>query len=178
MLPWAGFIGGFFPLIFMVGILGGEEPIDHYQKSLIRTGRPMQPTLERAMQIHIAEEARHISFAHEFLRFHLPHNNRLTRWVMSIIFPLVMAWLCDEIMRPAFSLFDGTGMPREVYNESLKRGERHDEVVSYYFGEMRLLCEQTGLMTRAGKRTWKRLGIYGASSRYRSEPDRTAELFA
>ncbi|MBO0768917.1 MAG: diiron oxygenase, partial [Solirubrobacterales bacterium] len=83
-----------------------------------------------------------------------------------------------EIMRPSFKLFKGTGLPKEVYNEALFRGEKHDQIVSYYFGEMRKLCEETGLMTRLGKWMWKKCGIYGVPSRYRSEPDRTAEFFA
>jgi hypothetical protein len=178
MMPIVGWLGGYFPLILMVGILGGEEPIDHYQKSLIRTGRPMQPTLERAVQIHIAEEARHISFAHEFLRFHLPRQGWFTRRLMAVIFPIIMAWLCDEIMRPSFSLYADLGMPREVYSEALRRGAKHDEITASYFGDMRALCEQTGLMTRAGRWMWKRLGIYGEPSRFRGEPDRTARLFA
>jgi hypothetical protein len=33
-------------------------------------------------------------------------------------------------------------------------------------------------MTRAGRWMWKKLGIYGAPSRFRGEPDRTAQLFA
>ncbi len=178
LMPLAGFLGGYNPLVLMVGILGGEEPIDHYQKSLIRTGRPMQPTLGRVMQIHIAEEARHISFADAFLRFHLPHQSRVTQRLLAVLFPVIMAWLCDEIMRPSYKLYADLGMPRQVYNEALKRGLKHDEIAAYYFGDMRRLCEETGLMTRAGRWMWKRLGIYGNPSRFRGEPDRTAQLFA
>ena len=55
------------PFIFFVGVLGGEEPIDHVQKVMLRSGAPMHPLLERISQIHVAEEARHIGFAHQFL---------------------------------------------------------------------------------------------------------------
>jgi hypothetical protein len=95
-----------------------------------------------------------------------------------VIFPITMAWLCDEIMRPSYKLYADLGMPREVYNEALKRGAKHDEITAYYFADMRRLCEETGLMTRAGRWMWKKLGIYGAPSRFRGEPDRTAQLFA
>jgi hypothetical protein len=178
LMPLVSLLGGYTPLVLMVGILGGEEPIDHYQKSLIRSGRPMQPTLQRTMQIHIAEEARHISFADAFLRFHLPRQSRFTRRLLGVLFPAIMAWLCDEIMRPSPQLFAGLGMPREVYDEVMRRGPKHDEITSYYFADMRRLCEETGLMTPAGRRMWKRLGIYGDPSRFRGEPDRTAQLFA
>ncbi len=178
LMPLAAFFGGYTPLVFMIGILGGEEPIDHYQKSLMRTGRPMQPTMQRVMQIHIAEEARHISFADAFLRFHLPRQSRVTQALLAVAFPVIMAWLCDEIMRPPYKLYADLGMPRAVYNEALKRGTKRDEITAFYFADMRRLCEETGLMTRAGRRMWKRLGIYGDPSRFRGEPDRTAQLFA
>ena len=178
LMPLVGFLGGYTPLVFMVGILGGEEPIDHYQKSLMRSGRPMQPTLQRAMQIHIAEEARHISFADAFLRFHLPRRARWERGLLAVLFPMIMAWLCDEIMRPGYDLFADLGMPRAVYDEALKRGATHDAITASYFADMRRLCQETGLMTRAGRRMWRCLGIAGAPSRFRGEPDRTAELLA
>ncbi len=47
-----------------------------------------------------------------------------------------------------------------------------------YFGDMRALAEETGLMNRTSRALWKRLGIDGAPSRYRGEPDRRAELLA
>jgi len=53
------------PIVFFMGVLSGEEPIDHLQKAILREGEAMHPLLQRIMQIHIAEEARHISFAHE-----------------------------------------------------------------------------------------------------------------
>ncbi|HET9074887.1 MAG TPA: diiron oxygenase, partial [Solirubrobacteraceae bacterium] len=172
LVPFLGYAGGFMPLAFMIGILGGEEPIDHYQKALIRSGNEMPPLMARAMQIHIAEEARHISFADAFLRFHLPRQSRPTREFLAVLFPVLMAFLCDAITRPSYSLFAGTGLPREVYREALVRGSEHDKITAGYFNDMRKLCEETGLMTGAGKRMWKRLGIYGEPSRYRGEPDR------
>ena len=42
---------------------------------------------------------------------------------------------------------------------------------------MRALAEETGLMNRTSRRLWKRLGIAGEPSRYRGEPERTAELY-
>ncbi len=66
--PYIGLVGQYSPTAFMAGILAGEEPIDHFQKGLIREGANIPPAVLRTMQIHIAEEARHISWAHEFLK--------------------------------------------------------------------------------------------------------------
>ena len=75
--PLLGFAGGYLPVILMIGILAGEEPIDHYQKSILREGADLPPAVLRAMEIHIAEEARHISFADEFLRLRIPRLSRV-----------------------------------------------------------------------------------------------------
>ena len=56
--PFIGVAGGYAYIILFMGILGGEEPIDHYQKAVIRQGDVMPPAVLRCMQIHIAEEAR------------------------------------------------------------------------------------------------------------------------
>ena len=48
--------------------LAGEEPIDHIQKDFLRTRATLHPTMSAVMQLHVAEEARHISFAHHLIR--------------------------------------------------------------------------------------------------------------
>ena len=58
------------PYGFFIGVLAGEEPIDHVQKSVLRTdGGPTGITRcsGGSWQIHVAEEARHIGFAHAYL---------------------------------------------------------------------------------------------------------------
>ena len=72
MLKWIQpvipLVAGPLPIPFWFGILAGEEPIDHTQKNVLREGKTLHPIMERVMAIHVAEEARHISFAHEYLR--------------------------------------------------------------------------------------------------------------
>lgn len=64
------------PIPFFFGVLAGEEPIDHTQKSVLREGRKLHPIMERVMAIHVAEEARHISFAHQYLHKRVPRLRR------------------------------------------------------------------------------------------------------
>ncbi len=76
MLKWIQpaipLVAGPLPIPFWFGILAGEEPIDHTQKNVLREGKTLHPIMERVMAIHVAEEARHISFAHEYLRKRVP----------------------------------------------------------------------------------------------------------
>lgn len=174
--PAIAFAGGFLPLLLMIGILGGEEPIDHYQKAILRQGDDMPPAVRRVMEIHIAEEARHISFAAEFLRLRIPRVSRVERACASLAFPVIMRWLAGEIMTSPRELQRRFGIPDEVFREAFWRSPKSRSIMASYFGDMRALATETGLMNPVSRRLWRWLGIAGEASRYRGEPDRTAQL--
>ncbi|WP_405493934.1 diiron oxygenase [Nocardia sp. NBC_00511] len=170
--PFIGVAGGYAWAILFIGILGGEEPIDHYQKAIIRNGANLPPAVVRCMEIHIAEEARHISFANEFLMEHVPGMNVLYRNVCGIAFPLAMRWLAGEIMAPPPEFARRFDIPDAVIKEAFWRSPTAAKTLSGYFGDMRSLAGDLGLMNPVTKRLWKLLRIDGDQSRYRSEPDR------
>lgn len=169
--PWIGLAGGYAHIILFIGIFGGEEPIDHYQKALLRQGDDIPPLVSRAMAIHIAEEARHISFAGEFLQQRLARMSRLNRAICALAFPLAMRWLATEIMKPHPMIVERFAIPDEVVREAFWDSPQARQVLAGYFGDMRTLADSAGLYTRA-RFLWRRLGIDGPLSRYRSEPDR------
>ena len=68
---WCGWRASF-PELFFLFVLGGEDPIDHVQREHLRTGQYAHPLLRRISQVHITEEARHLSFARAYLRQHVP----------------------------------------------------------------------------------------------------------
>lgn len=171
--PFIGLVGGRYPIIFVIGILGGEEPIDHFQKALIREGANMPPAVLRTMQIHIAEEARHISFANEFLKVHIPRMTRRQRAIISVLFPIAMRWLAGQIMAPGKSFAAQFEIPREVMREAFWRGPASRRILAGYFGEMRTLSDELGLTNRVSRLTWRVLRIDGPRARFRGEPDRT-----
>ena len=59
------------PATFFVIVLGGEDPADHIQREELRRGTP-HPLVEQIIRIHVTEEARHISFARNYLRQAVP----------------------------------------------------------------------------------------------------------
>ncbi|ORA80096.1 hypothetical protein BST28_10180 [Mycolicibacter kumamotonensis] len=170
--PYIGLVGGRYPIIFVIGILAGEEPIDHFQKALIREGAGLPPAVLRTMQIHIAEEARHISFANEFLKVHVPTMTPRRRRIISVLFPLAMRWLAGEIMAPPKSFAEQFGIPPEVMRAAFWRGPASRRILAGYFGEMRALSDELGLNNRASRLAWRLLRIDGPRARYRGEPDR------
>lgn len=115
--PLVPLVAGPLPVAFFIGVLAGEEPIDHTQKNVLREGKSLHPIMERVMSIHVAEEARHISFAHEYLRKRLPRLTRMQRFWISLYFPLTMRSLCNAIVVPPKAFWEEFDIPREVKKE-------------------------------------------------------------
>jgi hypothetical protein len=158
------------PFGFFYGVLAGEEPIDHVQKSVLRGGEQMHPLLRRIMQIHVAEEARHIGFAHQYLEHRAPRLKRHERALLSLTVPLVMRWLCNEILVPSKQAQRDMGIPPAVAKEVWFDSPESQKFLRDLFGDVRMLAERTGMMNTASRRVWRAMGIDGRSSRYRSEP--------
>ncbi|MFE3323061.1 diiron oxygenase [Nocardia sp. NPDC059195] len=162
----------YFPELFFTMILGGEEPIDHLQKSLLRAGVDLHPMVQRVMQIHVAEEARHISFAHEYLRRNVPGMNPIAKSVLSVAFPIAMRLMLDMIMTPPKEFVEKFDIPAEVMRDAYWSSEESQITMRNIFGDVRALATNSGLMNPVAKRTWRLLGIDGPVTRYRSEPAR------
>ncbi|UAL31261.1 diiron oxygenase [Nocardioides rotundus] len=157
------------PFGFFVGVLAGEEPIDHMQKSVLRAGELTHPLLRRIMQIHIAEEARHIGFAHQYLEHNAPRLGRIERFILSLLTPVIMRWLCDEIMKPSARAQRDMGIPDDVFKEIFWESPHSRKVLRDLFADVRMLCQNTGLMNFFSRRVWKAMKIDGRPSRFRSE---------
>ncbi|WP_405133177.1 diiron oxygenase [Nocardia sp. NBC_01388] len=171
-------LASIFPNLFFMAVLSGEEPIDHIQKSILRAGEQVHPIMRGVMAIHIAEEARHISFAHEFLEHHVPQTNPLEKLVLSVAFPIVM-WIGGRaIIIPPRAFFREFGIPAQVRKEVFFGSPDSKETFAGYFGDVRALAKRIGLMNPVSKTVWKVLGIGGSTTRYRSEPARAGHTRA
>ncbi|UGT41402.1 diiron oxygenase [Nocardia yamanashiensis] len=171
-------LAALFPNLFFTAVLSGEEPIDHIQKAILRANEDIHPIMRGVMAIHIAEEARHISFAHEFLEHHVPQADPLSKFVLSLAFPIVM-WIGGRaIIVPPRAFFREFGIPREVRKDVFFGLPESKETFAGFYGDVRALAKRIGLMNPVSKRVWKVLGIDGPSTRYRSEPDRPGQVRA
>ncbi|MCF8612181.1 diiron oxygenase [Gordonia sp. HY285] len=162
------------PTVFYFGVLAGEEPIDHIQKDFLRGKDGLHPAMSAVMELHVAEEARHISFAHNHLRATIPNKGRLTKFALSIAMPIVMRVLCNAIVIPPTEFRKEFNVPREVMKDIFWESEQSKVFLAGVFGDVRMLAEQCGLMNPASRRVWRALGIDGRNSRFRSEPAYTA----
>ena len=168
--PILPLFAGVVPFGFFMGVLGGEEPIDHMQKAVLRAGDDMHPLLQRIMQIHVAEEARHIGFAHQYLTFNAPKLGRIERSLISVMTPVIMRWLCDEIIKPSKQARRDIGLPDDVFKEVYWRQPSSQKVLRDLFADVRMLAEDIGLMNRVSRRIWRLLKIDGRPARFRGEP--------
>ncbi|WP_336083597.1 AurF N-oxygenase family protein [Nocardia sp. SSK8] len=168
-------VGALMPNLFFMAVLAGEEPIDHIQKDILRSGDDIHPIMRGVMAIHVAEEARHISFAHEFLKKNVPAQRPFNKFVLSIAMPTIMFILGRAIATPPKSFFKQFDMPADVRKELFYGSKEAKQVFADYFIDVRALADEVGLMNPVAKRVWKLLGIDGPSSRYRSEPKRSVK---
>jgi hypothetical protein len=165
---WAGPL----PVAFFIGVLAGEEPIDQTQKNMLREERSLHPIMQRVMAIHVAEEARHISFAHEFLGKRLPQLTPMKRFWMSLYFPLTMRVMCQAIVVPPPSFWREFEIPRGVKKELFFRSAGSRKWLRDMFADSRMLAYDTGLMNPVARLVWRLCKINGKPSRYRGEPQR------
>lgn len=182
MTPWlktllgyvVGPAGALFPNLFFMGVLAGEEPIDHIQKAILRSGEEVHPIMRSVMAIHVAEEARHISFAHEFLKQRVPQTNPIHRLGLSVALPIIMFALGRAIVTPPRAFFSEAGIPDSVRKEVFYRSPDSKQAFADFFADVRTLAAEIGLINQISRRVWKLLGIDGPTIRYRSEPHRRA----
>lgn len=170
ILPW---VAPVFPMAFFIGVLAGEEPIDHTQKKILRAGDDMAPVMKRIMEIHVAEEARHISFAHHYIMRNAPKLGRIERWIVAMVFPIIMRVLGDAILVPPKEFWSEFDIPKSVKKDLYWRQPESREMLSEVFADVRMLAEESGLMTRSSRRMWRWLKIDGRPARFRSEPSVT-----
>jgi hypothetical protein len=167
LLPLAA---GPLPSVFFFGVLAGEEPIDYLQKMLLRSGSDLHPMVSRIMQIHVAEEARHIGFAHHYLVERAKSYGPAQRFALSLALPVIMRTLNDVIMKPTRRMQKDCGIPKQVMKDLYWRDPKSEKLLRDTFGDVRMLAEEMRLMNPVSRRVWRALGIDGRPARFRSEP--------
>lgn len=149
-----------FPPLFFVFVLGGEDPIDHVQRTVLRSGKEIHPLLERIMRIHVTEEARHLSFARSYLRTNVPKLPAWRRRTLAIQAPVILATEASVMLRPPRHLVRTYGVPDAVLRDAYGPGSQNRQDAKDSLRKVRNLLVELGLVTPAAKRLWQRLGIW------------------
>ena len=145
--------------LFFVFVLGGEDPIDYVQRKWLKEGRTKHPLEETIMKIHIAEEARHISFARHFLKHRVPRLNRARRQALGLFTPIVLGVMARIMLSPPGSMVRHFGIPQEVVREAYQNEAALVELRNSV-AKIRDLMGELGLVNAANKRVWSAFGIW------------------
>jgi hypothetical protein len=152
-------LGRRFPALFFIFVLGGEDPVDHMQRRLLRGKKELPPILERLMRIHVTEEARHLSFARHYLKRTVPQLNRTRRAVLAIGAPLILSQMAVVMMQPDRGIVRRHQIPDDVVREAFTDNEAHRAEVMASLSKVRKLCTELGLLRAPYKQLWRKLGL-------------------
>lgn len=146
------------PELFFVMVLGGEDPIDHIQRSQLK-GDDTHPLAERIMRIHVTEEARHLSFARHTMKVFASKMGRIRRRIVALAAPVVLGIMVRLMVIPQADLVRHCEVPTEVLRDSV-RSTTGRELLADAVAKPRKLCRELGLVTPLSRRVWKAAGIW------------------
>jgi hypothetical protein len=155
---WVIRAGARFPELFFLFVLGGEDPIDHFQREALRGGWPQHPLARRISQIHITEEARHLCFARAFLRERVPRLSRSRRIALALLAPVVLGVMAQSMLEPSPAIVAEFAIPDAVLDEAFRKNAEHRASVIASLAKVRALCEELGL-TDGAQPLWRALGV-------------------
>lgn len=145
------------PALFYFMVLGGEIPIDHVQRLALKTHDP-HPLLHRIIEIHVEEEARHVSFANTELRRIVPRLGRADREALAVAVPGVLRVMAPLMVQPTPWLVRHYNIPRRDLRQALEHPESQ-QLVRDSVARIRKTCEHLDLLTPAGEKVWAAVGL-------------------
>jgi hypothetical protein len=152
-----------FPELFFLAVLGGEIFIDRQNRDELRRPRhEVHPLIRRVMQIHVTEEARHVCFAENYLREHLPRLGPKKRAALELLTPLVLAEPGRLMLRPSPQLIARFAIPRATLREAFGPGSTHRAALESTVEPVRQLAEAHGFWWPAA---WRHFGLASESPR-------------
>ncbi|RDH76994.1 diiron oxygenase [Mycolicibacterium moriokaense] len=172
--PILAFVGGYASIFHFLGVLCGEQPLHHQQTLQHRRAAQVPPLLNQITYIHLAEEARHITFADDHLAQRVHRAGRFRRTFHAIVLPLLLRWLIGEMIGQPRTFAREFGIPRRVFKTAYWRSAESRRMMAESAADVRRVAEDIGLRTAWSRWFWRVLGIDGRLPRYRGEPDRSA----
>ena len=152
-------LGQRFPTLFFLFVLGGEAPIDHYQRQALVNGRARHPLLRRILRIHITEEARHLSFAKSYLREAVPRLSWLRRTVLAHVTPVLLHAMARTMLTPWSHFIERYEIPKGVIEEAYRDNPTYFTEIVFGLRGVHALCGELGLLTPTAAALWRRLRL-------------------
>lgn len=168
--PMAGPFAQKAPAAFYTGVLAGEEPIDHIQRSLIDTAdrgeAEIHPMVYRVMSIHVEEEARHISGAENLMAEYLPKMSERNINAFAKLYPGLLRAGINATLMPNDETLQYMGVPKGVAKQVWFDSENGRQVLQDLSFRARRRADRLGLRTderlgKTGKKAWQICGLEG-----------------
>lgn len=145
------------PMFYLL-VLGGELPIDHMQRAVLREPGVLPPLVAEVCRIHVDEESRHVSFARQEIEVDGPRLGPVARHVTALFAPIVFGIMTRLMVHPTPWIVRTHGIPRDQLAEACDVPEVA-EVRRSSVRRAKKLCERTGLMTAVSRRLWRAVGL-------------------
>lgn len=162
IIPFLTPLSSKMPVAFWAVILAGEEPIDQAQHAILKQHENLHPLIQKIMEVHIAEEARHISFAKNQIEEYVPRMNRVQKQLFAVGLPIILRTIADAIMRPSKEALASAGIPQDVADEVWWNSKDSQKFLHDLFPDSRKLADDLGLRGRLGRTAWRIMGIEGS----------------
>ncbi len=153
-------LGRHFPQLFFMFVLGGEDPIDHVQREALRREEDLHPLLEVIMRHHVTEEARHLSFARNYLKREVPMLGWWRRQALALATPVILGTMAQLMMRAPGDLIATFAIPDEVVREAYGDNPEHARETVVSLRKVRRLSRELGIINPVSRALWQRLGIW------------------
>lgn len=166
------FYAKYLPTLFFFAVLAVEVPMDHIQREILREDGNDPSVLKKVFAVHVAEEARHISFADLYLHRVVPQMTRRWRFGLSLYVPFAMRVVGRPIISLNRSFFKQFNVPYRVRRDLKMHTKTSRDEFAETFGDVRAMCASVGLMNPVARLLWRVYRISGPGTRYRGEPVR------
>ncbi|MFW0797726.1 diiron oxygenase [Gordonia sp. CPCC 205515] len=142
--------------LLWVAALVGEEIFDALQREMLDHPQ-LQPLVSRLMQVHVAEEARHIGFARDGIMRRKPTRSRWETFVASNGHAVAGVLFRRLFTNPA--MYRRAGLDGRAAARAARANPHFHEVQIRGFASLASFLEEAGLMSRASRYGWRRGGF-------------------
>jgi hypothetical protein len=152
--------GQTFPALFFFAVLAGELFIDDFNRNVLR--RPVDtvhPLVRKIMQIHVTEEARHVCFAENYLREHLPKASAYDRMRMAWAVPVIFSDAARLMLVPDARIAKQFGIDKHTLDAAFKKNPEHRVHLARITQSVRELLEPFGMLRPHHKAWWRFQGL-------------------
>lgn len=142
------------PSVF-IGILAAEEIMDYFNRSAMNSPE-IHPTVRRISEIHVIEEARHISYARDYLVRELPNLPRTRRMRVALIAPVITGVIVSQIV--SSKVYSNLGLPEEARQQALQSPHRKS-VLQEAGAKVTDVLQELGVINPYTRTLWRATGL-------------------